>query len=351
MTKQETKQLLQSNVLSREEVIRRLEASPNSLTIYNSLNNKLREEFLRFCEGKSSIWICYDVFFKEIFHPDKHPQRLERLLGAILGQKVKILSTMSNEGSPISDRGSIVIMDVVVRLSDGTIINLEIQKISYRFPAKRLDCYCSDLIMREYSRLREKEGKKFSYTHMPPVYSIVLFEQSPSELRSDTKHYIHFGRMKTDTGIELDSIIHYVYVTLDNFKKQMHNNPIKEELDAWLTLLSTQDLDVIEELVTNFEGFDEIYKEIFQLRTKPEELIQMYNNIFYEADRNEDRLLIEEMQDMIVERDNTISAQSDAIAERDNAIVERDNTISAQSDAIAERDARIAELEQQLASK
>jgi hypothetical protein len=41
----------------------------------------------------------------------------------------------------------------------------------------------------------------------------------------------------------------------------------------------------------------------------------MYNNIFYEADRNEDRLLIEEMQDMIVERDATI--------------VELDNTISA----------------------
>jgi hypothetical protein len=62
---------------------------------------------------------------KEIFHPDKHPQRL-------------------------------------VRLADGTIINLEFQKISYRFPAKRLDCYCSDLIMREYSRLREKEGKNWN---------------------------------------------------------------------------------------------------------------------------------------------------------------------------------------------
>jgi hypothetical protein len=202
---------------------------------------------------------------------------------------------MSNEGSPISDRGSIVIMDIVVRLADGTIINLEFQKISYRFPAKRLDCYCSDLIIREYSRLREKEGKKFSYTHMPLVYSIVLFEEIPSELRPDSGHYIHFGRMKTDTGIVLDSIIRYVYVTLDIFKKQMHNNPIKTELEAWLTLLTTQDMDTIEELITSFEGFGEIYREVFQLRTKPEELIQMYDNIFYEADRNEDRLLIEEM--------------------------------------------------------
>jgi hypothetical protein len=269
---------------------------------------------------------------------------LERLLGALLGQKVKILSTMSNEGSPISDRGSIVIMDVVVRLSDGTIINLEFQKISYRFPAKRLDCYCSDLIMREYSRLREKEGKKFSYAHMPLVYSIVLFEKSPSELSSDSKHYLHLGRMKTDTGIVLDSIIRYVYVTLDIFKKQMHNKPINTELEAWLTLLTTQDMDTIEELITNFEGFDEIYKEIFQLRTKPEELIQMYGNIFYEADRNEDRLLIEEMKDTIVDQSNTIADQSNTIADQSNTIAERDATI-------ADLQATVISLQQQLANK
>jgi hypothetical protein len=42
----------------------------------------------------------------------------------------------------------------------------------------------------------------------------------------------------------------------------------------------------------------------------------MYNNIFYEADRNEDRLLIEEMQDMIVERDATIADQSNPFLPR-----------------------------------
>jgi uncharacterized coiled-coil protein SlyX len=251
---------------------------------------------------------------------------------------------MSNEGSPISDRGSIVIMDIVVRLADGTIINLEFQKISYRFPAKRLDCYCSDLIMREYSRLREKEGKKFSYTHMPLVYSIVLFEESPSELRPDSGHYIHFGRMKTDTGIVLDSIIRYVYVALDIFKKQMHNNPIKTELEAWLTLLTTQDMDTIEELITSFEGFGEIYREVFQLRTKPEELIQMYDNIFYEADRNEDRLLIEEMKD-------TIADQSNTIAERDATIAKQNDIITALQASVEKLQASFDALQQQLANK
>jgi hypothetical protein len=107
--------------------------------------------------------LCYDPFFKNIFHPDTHPHRLERLLSAILKQKIVILKTMSNEGIHVSDHGAFVIMDIVVRLEDGTIINLEIQKVGYRFPAKRLDCYCADLIMREYSRLREEFQKNFRY--------------------------------------------------------------------------------------------------------------------------------------------------------------------------------------------
>jgi uncharacterized coiled-coil protein SlyX len=244
---------------------------------------------------------------------------------------------MSNEGTHISDRGAFVIMDIVVRLEDETIINLEIQKVGSHFPAKRFDCYCADLIMREYSRLRELHKKKFRYSQMPLVYSIVLFEQSPAALCADTEHYLHFGRMKTDTGIVPDSINRHVYVALDIFQKQMHNKPVTTELEAWLMLLTTQDLSLIEELITNFEGFGEIYQEIFQLRTKPEELIQMYDNIFYEADRNEDRLIIEEMQD-------TIDAQKTTIAERNATIAERNATIS-------NLEATITALQQQLAER
>jgi uncharacterized coiled-coil protein SlyX len=41
----------------------------------------------------------------------------------------------------------------------------------------------------------------------------------------------------------------------------------------------------------------------------------MYDNIFYEADRNEDRLLIEEMKDTIVEREATIAECEATIAD------------------------------------
>jgi uncharacterized coiled-coil protein SlyX len=321
--------LLKSNITDREEVLARLNKSPKAKELYDGLPKKLQEEFLLFCEGKKSLWLCYDTFFKAVFHPDVHPKRLERFLSAIMGQKVTVLSTISNEGTHIIDRGSYVIMDIVVRLSDGTIVNLEIQKIGYRFPAKRFDCYCADLIMREYSRLKEQIGsKKFSYSQMPLVYCIVLFEDSPAVFRCDHEHYVHTGRMRTDTGIEPDSISRHIYVTLDIFKEQMHNKAVTTELEAWLTLLSAQEPDIIAELIEKFDGFDEIYKEIIQMRTKPEELIKMYDSCFRELDRNEELMYLEELQSTIAEKENIIAEKNNAIAEKNNAIAERDNTIA-----------------------
>jgi uncharacterized small protein (DUF1192 family) len=241
-----------------------------------------------------------------------------------------------DEGTHIIDRGSYVIMDIVVRLANGTIVNLEIQKIGYRFPAKRFDCYCADLIMREYSRLKEATGdRRFVYSQMPLVYCIVLFEQSPGEFGIDKEHYIHTARMKTDTGIEPDSISRHIYVALDIFREQMQNKAVTTELEAWLTLLSTQDLDRIGELVENFDGFDQIYNEIFQMRTQPDELIKMYDSCFRELDRNEEQMYLEELQDIIAKKENILAETKESLAEKEDIITEKEGIIAASKDEIA----------------
>jgi hypothetical protein len=339
--------LINSNCMSREAVLARLDANPSIKNLYDGLSAKLKEEFLIFCEGKSGIYICYDPFFKAIFHPDVHPRRLERFLSAVMGQEVTVLSTLSNEGTHIIDRGSYVIMDIVVRLADGTIVNLEIQKIGYRFPAKRFDCYCADLIMREYSRLKETTGDRhFAYSQMPLVYCIVLFEQSPGEFGSDKEHYIHTARMKTDTGIQPDSISRHIYVTLDIFREQMQNKAVTTELEAWLTLLSTQNLDRIAELVENFDGFDQIYNEIFQMRTQPEELIKMYDSCFRELDRNEEQMYLEELQDIIAknkeilaETEKSLAETKESLAETKESLAETKESLAKNEDIIAKKDA------------
>lgn len=118
--------------------------------------------------------LTYDPFFKCMFHPDRHPDWLSNLLSAILGESVVVERLLPSENTAISI-DSLLIMDIVVRLSNGSLANVEIQKIPYMFTAERISCYSSDLLLREYTRL--KENKKFMYSDMKKVYTIILYEK------------------------------------------------------------------------------------------------------------------------------------------------------------------------------
>lgn len=85
-------------------------------------------------------------------------------------------------------------MDIVVELEDGSIANVEVQKIGYVFPGQRSACYSADLLLRQYKRLKGEKGKKFSYRDIKKVYTIVFFERSTKEFHKHKDLYCH--RMK-----------------------------------------------------------------------------------------------------------------------------------------------------------
>lgn len=51
-------------------------------------------------------------------------------------------------------RFPLLAMDIVVELGDGSIANVEMQRIGYLFPGQRSACYSADLLLRQYKRLR-----------------------------------------------------------------------------------------------------------------------------------------------------------------------------------------------------
>lgn len=110
---------------TEEEALRLLEESPLLYNGYRALNGEWKQRFLDFCEGKKSLPLTYDPFFKRIFHPDIHPDRLSRLVSSILGVTVRVLRLLPNEDSMI-DGGTLLIMDLLGELEDGSLINVEI---------------------------------------------------------------------------------------------------------------------------------------------------------------------------------------------------------------------------------
>ena len=189
------------------------------------------------------------------------------------------------------------------------------QKIGYNFPLARADCYASDIIMRQYEKVKSERGKNFSFNDLHKVYCIILMEQSPLEFHSVKDKYIHVRTTSFDTGIYKNNAgLHEdVFICLDVFHSIVHNITKSSTLqDAWLTFLDSEDINEISELVRNFPMFLPIYKEIAEFAQRPEELINMFSEALYIMDRNMERLMVEEMREKLEKTISSSQAELEA---------------------------------------
>ena len=181
-------------IRTREEVRKEITGNDRLMKVWQGWNREQQELFLDYCSGQRGVRILYDTFFKEILDPNTTPERVEELLSLILKQKVKILKVLPLESPRLGDEQSLIVMDVVVELEDHSIANLEVQKAGYYFPGQRAACYSSDLLLRQYRRVREdleKQEKRFSYREIKKVYTIILYEKSPKEFHDFPRDYMH----------------------------------------------------------------------------------------------------------------------------------------------------------------
>ena len=197
-----------SMIRSREQILLEIRSDPALNARFEALSEEAQKEFLDICTGEKGVKILYDSFFRSVMNPELYPDRLQSMLSCILGMEIASFHVLETSSFALGDVKSLVIMDIVVELLDGSIINLEVQKIGYDFPGERAACYASDLTLRQYARARrdaakrsaEEPGHKFSYHAIHPVYTIVLIEKSPSLFYRFPDQYIHRFSQKSDTG-------------------------------------------------------------------------------------------------------------------------------------------------------
>ena len=234
-------------------------------------------------------------------NPEYVPERLNDFLSQMLCQKVKVLKTLPVDSVRIADESSLLIMDIVVEMEDGSIANLEVQKVGYLFPGQRSACYSADLLLRQYKRVRgeAEEKKMFSYRNIKNVYTIVLFEKSPKEFYDYPEEYYHFFEQKSNTGLEIELLQKYLFIPLDIFRENKHNGDVKEKRDAWLTLFSRDDPDIIIELIEKYPEFRQMYEEAYEICLNMEKVMDIFSKELYELDKNTAQYMIDEMQETI----------------------------------------------------
>lgn len=332
-------------IKEREAIISEIRKKEALNSIFDKWSEESKREFLDFCSGAKGVKILYDSFFKEVMNPEYAPNRLNEFLSLLLEQEVKIISVLPNDSARISDEGSLVIMDIVVELENGGIANVEVQKIGYKFPGQRSACYSSDLLLRQYKRVKDVKKNQFSYKDIKNVYTIVLFEKSTKEFHEFPDTYIHLFEQKSNTGVKLELLQKYLFIPLDIFKEKQQNKEIANKLDAWLTFFSTDNPEEIIRLIQKYPEFKLLYEDVYRICQNIEGVMKMFSEELRELDRNTVQLMIDEMHDEITELSDVIAGQKDTIAEQKDTIEWLNNEKCKSEEELRAALKRIAELE------
>lgn len=327
-----------------ESILAEINSNKSLSKTFNSWPTDFQNDFLDICTGTKGIKITYDSFFKEIFNAEYNAPVLNAFISALLGQKVKVLHVLPNDGTRMADEESLLITDIVVELEDGSIANIEIQKIGYLFPGERAACYSSDLLLRQYKRLRDKRKKNFKYSEMRPVYTIILFEHSPEEFHKHPHEYIHIAETKTNTGANVNLLQKFIFVPLDIFKKLRKNKNTENTLDAWLSFLITDAPEDIIKLIEKHPEFIPLYNVVYEMCRNMEDAMGLFSEELRIMDRNTVRFMIDEMQKELDEKTAALKDINAQLVNKDAALADKDAALADKDAQLAEKDALIAKL-------
>ena len=301
-------------IREKEELLSEIRNKKALSELYEEMSPKFQEEFLNFCTGVSGAKILRDSFFKEVLNPEYAPERLENLLSTLLERKVKIHKVLPNDSTRIEDETTLVITDIIVELEDGSLANVEVQKRGYAFPGSRGACYSADMLLRQYRRVRAREGSHFLYNHIKNIYLIVIYENSPKEFKNFPDIFSHHSKQVFDSGLEMDMLQEYIMIPLDIYHKRMDNKDIKTPFEAWLTFLSDDRPEKIIELITKYPEFKPMYETLYQMCVNVEKVMNMFfSEELRILDRNTVQYMIDEQQKEIEEQKKELEKKDDTI--------------------------------------
>jgi hypothetical protein len=337
-------------IRERDEILREIKEDAGLLTVYSRWKESQQEEFLDICSGAKGVKILYDSFFKEVMNPESTPDRLSDFLSVVLRKKVWVLKVLPNDSVRIAAENALLVTDIVVEFEDGSIANVEVQKIGYYFPGERAACYSADLLLRQYKRLRDERKKEFRYGDIQPVYTIVLFENSPEEFKKFPNEYVHFIQPTSDTGLKMNLLQQYFFIPLDIFEKCIQNRDVRiqNELDAWLLFFSSDKAEDIIALIEQYLKFLPMYRDLYKLCRNTEAVMGLFSEELQIMDDNTVRYMIDDMQEKIDRQEETLHQRDAAIHQKDEEIKKNNAQHKKEVESLMKQ---IQELQAQLQTK
>ncbi len=341
-----------------------LDTDPEVKAAFERLSEQGQKEMLAISDEIRVPNLLSDTIFKAIFDPDVKDSLLSDFISCILGRKVKVLHSLKNEGLRHSIYSKGIVLDIVVQFEDGSIANVEIQRSGIKLSPKRAACYSADIVTRQYAITQGQAKSEIDYDIIQPVYTIIIFEESPREFK-ETKKYKHFFQQKSDTGVELELLQYYAYICLDVFKAEKPR--VGKKIDTWLEFLTIQDTDKMEAFLKKNKSFQTVYDRVILMSKDREGLMNMITDMLANEDivgsinRTNESIIkrqrreLAEKDKILKEKEKTLKDKERTLKENEKAhqreLQKKEKTLKTYREELQEKDALIRELQQQLAAK
>ncbi len=98
----------------------------------------------------------------------------------------------------------------------------------------------------------------------------------------------------------METLENVIYISLDTFR-EIAENEIGNDLDAWLTFFCYDDPEHVLRLVSARPEFIPMYQDIANFRKAPEEVIGMFSEALRIMDRNTTKYMFEQLQEQNAE--------------------------------------------------
>lgn len=162
----------------------------------------------------------------------------------------------------------------------------------------------------------------YFYGSIKGVYTIVLFEKSPVQFHKYPDVYTHYFCQKSNTGLEMNLLQNYVFIPLDIFSQTVHNNGIRNLLEAWLVFLSTDSPELMISLITEYPKFKVMYEHLNYICQNVERMIEMYSAELKILDRNTVQYMVDQMQEATNSLSAEVSMKQEALQSKEQQLEE-----------------------------
>ena len=162
----------------------------------------------------------------------------------------------------------------------------------------------------------------YFYGSIKGVYTIVLFEKSPVQFHKYPDVYTHYFCQKSNTGLEMNLLQNYVFIPLDIFSQTVHNNGIRNLLEAWFVFLSIDSPELMISLITEYPKFKVMYEHLYYICQNVERMMEMYSAELKILDRNTVQYMVDQMQEATNSLSAEVSMKQEALQSKERQLEE-----------------------------